>query len=93
MKLPRQDLQLRHLLVKTLGSSIFVPVRCNTLEYFKKVFGHGHEASVYYKMLMTTLDPQIMSLKRAWETEWETLILQMRSAIQGLRMGRKCQGN
>lgn len=55
-------------MIKTFGSSLFVPI-CNTLDDIKKVFGHGHEASVYYRMLMTALNPNIMSLKRSWETD------------------------
>ena len=63
-------LQLRHMLVGLLGSSTSVPQNAEILDKVLKAFGKGHEASVYYSMMIQTLgDGAISALKKTWERD------------------------
>lgn len=96
--LSRQDfwryLQIRHLLGKVFGSFSSDPLNCAILQDVKKVFGAGHEASVYYRMLLSTSDPNGVSLKTSWEKdlnliiteeEWDAILKNVKKVSRELR--------
>ncbi len=63
-------LQLRHMLCTVFGSSTHPPKAADTLGEVITAFGKGHEASVYYSLLIQSLgDGASTSLKRLWEKD------------------------
>ncbi len=63
-------LQLRHAVVGIFGSGAPVPQSAELLDNIIKSYGKGHEAAVYYSMMMQTLgNGPIIALQKAWERD------------------------
>lgn len=63
-------LQLRHLLSGTFGSSSQGPPEDNILSIILEAWGRGHEASVYYRLIMEKVGYSFHSAtKRVWSKD------------------------
>lgn len=89
-------LQLRHLLLKIFGSSTTAPKAAELLDKVLKSFGKGHEASVYYSLLIQDLGNEAMTgLKLTWERdlnltlddkEWERICKNIKALSRDARV-------
>ncbi len=86
--------QIRHLLTQTFGSASITPPSSDVLSKVIKVFGTGHEASKYYRLLLKNFISNTSGLKSAWETdinltftdeEWENISKNCRKMSGELR--------
>lgn len=63
-------LQLRHMLVGIFRSGAAVPQNAEFLDKIIKSYGKGHEAAVYYSMMIQTLgNGPISALQKTWERD------------------------
>ncbi len=86
--------QIRHLLTQTYGSASITPPSSDVLSKVIKVFGTGHEASKYYRLLLKNFISNTSGLKSAWETdinltftdeEWENILKNCKKMSRELR--------
>ena len=87
-------LQLRHLLLHTFGSTSTPPPTVSFLTQIMNVFGGGHEASLYYAMMLKCSNKGSFSLKLTWEAdlqvkftekEWSRILLNLKKLSRELK--------